>query len=85
MLFYMVLGRIDIAAAERATEFSHSLLESCNRDMPAACADSDGVTRPPNRRFPPEAAVAGTSGGNHRVRLVADDQAEALPRAGASF
>jgi hypothetical protein len=25
MLFYMVLGRIDIAAAERATEFSHSL------------------------------------------------------------
>jgi len=27
MLFYMVPGRIDITAAERATVFSHSLLE----------------------------------------------------------
>jgi hypothetical protein len=31
MLFYMVPGRIDIAAAKRATEFSHSLLELWQR------------------------------------------------------
>ena len=34
MLFYMVPGRIDIAAAERATEFSHSLQDIRINAMP---------------------------------------------------